>query len=97
MLTLKLYRRGLSQAHDGGFLRTMIREYHHIERLQIGDNTDEVRAYKSDPGVCDYDSWYVGKREPGMTAISNETHWEWGLIENCLGKTTEHIRPHTYG
>jgi hypothetical protein len=96
MFTLKLYRRGLTQAHPGGFLRTMIREYHHIERLQIGENTDEIRAYKSEAGY-DYDQWYVGKRESGMTAISDDTHWEWGLVENQSGKTTEHIRPHTYG
>ena len=32
-----------------------------------------------------------------MTAITDDNHWEWGLLENAQGKTTEHYRPYTYG
>lgn len=95
MMTLKLYRRD-----SAGKLFTSIREVHHVDSLVIGDHTLELKAYtvaQRGNVYADNDQIYVGERTPDMTAIEDWNHWDWGLLENAAGRTTEHYRPHTYG
>lgn len=96
MFTLKLFTRTPANGGAHGPLRTKIITVHHVETIQIGKNTDEIRAYHSERGG-DYMNYYVGKRENDMTALNDDNHWEWGLLENSEGKMSHHFRPHTYG
>lgn len=92
MFTLKLYKRYPAQT---GGVTSQIRSVDHISTMQIGEETLEIRVFKT-PQSHPYESVYVGKRTPEMTAIDDDNHWEWGLLENAAGKTTEHFRPYTY-
>ncbi len=94
MFTLKLYH------HTGGStVRRAINiiSVNYVEVLTIGEHTIELRAFKSPYPSSDYDTFYIGERTKEMTAIDDDNHWDWGLLENAAGKTTEHFRPHTYG
>lgn len=96
MFTLKLYKR------DGPNIRTMIRSVTHIHIAEIGNapnpsHTLNLRAFPAEGFMTGYDDLYIGERTPEMTAITNDNHWEWGLLENCKGNTSQHLRPYTYG
>lgn len=97
MFTLKLYRRvrpntiGLLNAH-----RTKILAYHHIDSFPAAEHTIELRAFHG-PEPSTYDGFYIGERTAEMTAVNDDNHWDWGLLENAAGRTTEHFRPHSYG
>ncbi len=94
MFTLKLYR------HIPGTLNIIKKIYSvdHVESIQIAENTIELRTFaKPDSPLYEFAAFYVGERKDDMTAVNSENHWEWGLLENATGKTTEHFRPHTYG
>lgn len=92
MFTLKLYRR------KNGQLVTKVLAVHYVTTMEIGENrkTLEIWAYKSEQGG-DYESYYVGEREETMTALTDDNHFGWGLLENLEGNTTEHYRPASYG
>lgn len=92
MFTLKLYRR------RNGQLVTRIIAVHHITAMVIGtkQKTIEIWAHRTAQGG-DYDAFFVGEREAGMTALTDENHFGWGLLENWEGNTTEHFRPASYG
>jgi hypothetical protein len=94
MFTLKLYK----HYPEGPRARicTTILAVHSVQALDIAEETMEVRAFKL-ATPQHYDSFYIGKREPEMTAITDDNHWEWGLLENASGKTTEHFRPYSWG
>lgn len=92
MFTLKLFRR------KNGQLVTKAVAVDHIQTMEIGvdGKTLEIWAFNSKAGA-DYENYYVGEREDNMTALNDENHWGWGLLENWEGKTSEHYRPASYG
>jgi hypothetical protein len=92
MFTLKLYRR------RNGQLVTKVLAVHHVTTMEIGTKkkTLEIWAHRSTLG-SDYEAYYVGEREDDMTALTDENHFGWGLLENWEGNTTEHYRPSSYG
>lgn len=92
MFTLKLYRR------KNGQLITKVMSVHHVTALEVGktNKTIELQAHNSEHGG-DYVNYFVGDREPEMTALNDENHFGWGLLENMAGNTTEHYRPASYG
>lgn len=97
MFTLKLYRR---RQFAGSALVTSIREVHHVDTIVVGDKTLELQAYtvaQRGNVYADNEVFFIGLRTPEMTAIDDFNHWDWGLLENMHGRTTEHFRPHTYG
>lgn len=93
MFTLKLYRR------VNGNLITRIVACASISVKQIAKNTDELWAFHDDKNAegGSYHVYYIGERKPEMTAIDDYNHFEWALLENWEGNTTQHIRPHNYG
>ena len=105
MFTLKLYRRDpetgrpVAQVEEE---RTRpgepwLTEFHEVVRVQsfkIAPRTLEVRAIAANGS---YASYYVGERTKDLTAINDDNHFDWGLLENSTSKTTEHFRPHSYG
>lgn len=93
MFTLKLFTHARD---DSRRIITRFLEVERIDAVQIGRHTLEIRAYKVADHDYPYKGFYVGKREPEMTAITDDNHWEWGLLENAAGKTTQHFRPYTY-
>lgn len=91
MFTLKLFRR-----RADGSLFTTIFSVHHVDTIVIAPHTLEIRAFES-AVTGYYENYYVGERTAEMTALNDENHFGWGLLENGAGKTTEHFRPYTYG
>lgn len=87
--TLKLYKR------VNGFTSKRILSFHHVDSLGIGPETLVLRVFKGDYQPFDQE-FFIGRRDPEMTAIDDANHWEWALLENANGKTTEHFRPYTY-
>lgn len=113
MFTLKLYRRGRSTISDAppvpraSQLVTKIVTCHHVLIMEIGQHasdggphgktkTVEIWAF-SGLEPSNYETFYVGERTTSMTALDDDNHWDWGLLENAQGRTTEHFRPHSYG
>ncbi len=98
MFTLKLFRRRADHS-----LFTKVFTVDHVETIEIpnlkaGDppRTLEIRAFENNVTGY-YENYYVGERTAEMTALTDENHFGWGLLENSAGKTTEHFRPYTYG
>lgn len=92
MFTLKLYR------SENGQRVTHIQECHNVQVMQIGASESmlELWALKG-ARPADYDTFYIGDPDPGMDALTQQNHYQWGLLENAAGKTTEHFRPAGYG
>jgi hypothetical protein len=90
MFTLKLYRR------PGDHLTTQIQAAHHVVTREIAPHTLELRAFDG-PEPSTYDTVYLGERLPDMTAITDDNHFGWGLLENWEGNTTQHFRPYNRG
>ncbi len=100
MFTLKFYKRyPVSEGHPSpafalhGPWSTEIKETNRVQVTKIAENTVEVRAIDASGH---YESFYVGERMPEMDAITDDNHFDWGLLENRDGKTTEHFRPYGY-
>jgi hypothetical protein len=99
MFTLKLYKRNDDHPQAVRFdkrIATRVLSVNNVESIQLTDTLIELRAFKA-PQPAEYDTFYIGERTVEMTAINNDNHWGWGLLENAAGKTTEHYRPHNYG
>ena len=92
MFTLKLFRR------RNGQLVSKVFAVHHVNTMEIGENhrTLEIRAHQTEQDGY-YQTYFVGERDENMTALTDENHWGWGLLENSEGKTSEHYRPASYG
>jgi len=90
MFTLKLFKR------NNGQLITKTIAVHHVQTMEIGANqkTIEIWAFKD---ANDYENYFVGEREEEMTALNDNNHWGWGLLENWEGNTSQHYRPASYG
>ena len=89
MLTLKLYRNG--PLAPGG--RTVILETVGLWVDQCENEMKHIRAYKKKVGVMDEDGtpeFYVGGTPP--SAPSDIDYYDWGVLENAQGKTTEMFR-----
>ena len=97
MFTLKLYRRHPEHHELGGTpWITEVIEAPRVSVMKIGESTCCVRVLEDD-GRWRRDDIYVGKREPDMDAITDDNHYDWALVENQQGRTTEHIRPYGHG
>ena len=99
MFTLKLFRRQTNndpRTLGPAPVFTGIFEAPRVEIAKIAEHTVEVRVLEDD-GRWRRDSFYVGERTAEFNAIDDDNHYDWGLVENASGKTTEHIRPHSYG
>lgn len=94
MFTLKMFKRVGSDR----LIYTKTVTIDHVETSEIGKETIELRAFytRQDRGM-NYDQFYIGHRETDMSALNDDNHWEWGLLENWEGNTSTHYRPYTYG
>lgn len=99
MFTLKLYR-----ASPFGGLVTRVVAVHHVQTQELGEerHTLAITAFHhAEPSA--YDSYTVGERLPDTVRPNvtiggyDDDHWEWGLLENWEGNTSQHFRPHSYG
>lgn len=98
MFTLKLYRRapeGIEHQLGTPWL-TELREAERVSITRHG-NTMHVVFLDAQGRWANLPEVYVGERTPEMTAINDDNHYDWGLLENRDGRTTEHLRPHSYG
>lgn len=101
--TLKLFK------GQNGQLVTDISSVDRVQTMDIGTTGRmiELWAFKraprppfhpeQPPEVGGYDVYYIGDREPQMDAVNETNHWQWGLLENEAGRTTQHFRPASYG
>lgn len=92
MFTLKLYRR-----QPSGAMQQKIVSIDHAQTIQIGPEAIELWAFKN---VGDYDTYYIGNPETGMTVHLDSgpnSWWGWGLLENWEGRTSQHFRPASFG
>lgn len=96
MFTLKLYRYR-PESGDGNYITTRIVAVDHVEAMEITKELIQLRAFHGrPPSGLDYATFYIGRRGADMSAIDDDNHWEWGLLENAAGKTTQHFRPYNY-
>lgn len=91
MFTLKLYKHTPDRR-----VVTRILQVDRVDTIQLGEKTLELRAHRDPQHDYGYKEFYVGERKPEWNAINDGNHWEWGLLENAAGKTTQHFRPYTY-
>jgi hypothetical protein len=97
VFTLKLFKRigGL-----GGELVTRVVAVDHVQTKQIGDKGLSIWAFRG-PDPSPYDTYFLGEFGPDADAVDNIDHWgnhfQWGLLENWEGNTSEHYRPASYG
>lgn len=92
MFTLKLYKGGPLPPNGRSEVRSVAGVW-----VNHGPNdVKEVLAFKTQVGVGDYDAFYVGgKPTPEQDAIitgPGGNHYDWGVLENLQGKTTEMFR-----
>ncbi len=92
MFTLKLYRNG-PLAPEG---KTIIIETIGLWVSECGDGMKRIQPFTKKVGVMDEDGGYEfyvgGKRTDEMSAVTSDNHYDWGVLENAQGKTTEMFR-----
>jgi hypothetical protein len=92
MFTLKLYKNGPLEPRG----RTEILQTSGIWINHCPNGVKEVHAFQSEVGVGPCDTFYVGGEPmPDQDAIhtGDGGNWyDWGVLENAQGKTTEMIR-----
>ena len=106
MFTLKLYRR-----HPGNnAIQTKTIAVHQVITNEIGKKNEngqlvalELWAMQSDRS---YETYFLGRPTEGMEACGKDdlhlksgpnSWWDWGLLENSNGRTSEYYRPFSYG
>jgi hypothetical protein len=100
MFTLKLFKRQIVDGtHVSANLITKIIPTHHVNVMEIGTahRLLELQAYPTQRDDGEAQTFYIGEREEGMDAITDENHFGWGLLENMDAKTTQHFRPASFG
>ena len=50
----------------------------------------QLFVFKTEVGVGDYDTYFVGGDR--AKCVMEEKHYDWGVLENAAGKTTEMFR-----
>lgn len=100
MFTVKLFYR----KETDGALVTHVESCDHVEAREFGKGDAkavELWVFKAPGGGGDYHSYLIGdnKAQPDRESPNfiSEGWWQWGLLENSTGKTTEHYRPASYG
>lgn len=107
MFTLKLYRRS---GYDTAKITHKVLEVDHVVVHAMTEPVNdkqslEIQAFY-DAECRTWDVFYVGEPSKGMEAFGKKdlhlhsgchSWWGWGLLENAVGKTTEHYRPGSYG
>lgn len=93
MFTLKLYRDGPLPPHG----RTEILQTVGVWVNHCPNGVKQVMAFQTQVGVgSDYETFYVGgEPAPDQDAIhmgDGGNHYDWGVLENAQGKTTEMFR-----
>ncbi len=107
MFTLKLFRRApvIKGSPLQNNLETLTLEVDRVQTYELGERDErgqyttlEVVAFFKKNDDLDRFSFYVGEKQPQLTAMEYRANsYDWGLLENSAGKTTSHFRPHTYG
>lgn len=113
MFTLKLYRRAPHRLEvstewrpwGGGQLSTKVVAVDHVVTHHIGEKGQALEIWAFAPNGS-YETYFVGLPEEHMDAYGREDlhlassspeWWQWGLLENGEGRTSEHYRPTSYG
>lgn len=92
MFTLKLYRNGPLPPRG----RTIVLETIGLWVNHCDGEMKQILAFKKKVGVADEDGtpeFYVGgTRLSEHTAVNDDNYYDWGVLENAQGKTTEMFR-----
>jgi hypothetical protein len=105
MFTLKLYRR---RDHETVIMKVVT--VHHVQTMSFQHNDPDGIEHKAielwafPDTSSDYDTYLIGEADKHRTPIDMGVSpptpgwwYDWGLLENAAGKTTEHFRPAGYG
>jgi hypothetical protein len=89
MFTLKLYRNGPLPPSG----RSVILQTPGIWADNCAGEMRQIFVFKTEVGVGDYDTYFVGGDKAKLaTSDMEHKHYDWGVLENANGKTTEMFR-----